>query len=226
MLRTRPDGDTITAAASSDDQPTTLPTVPTAATPGSAAASDVHDPFDPARLRLDQNFGAHLNIKKLLTTIPVRKPAREHFVRTHPDPAYRLTTGVIELKEDREIYLVDRAMWPTLVDEPTFGARLLVPTVTRQGVLMLWPIRLPGPDGRIDEWNRSALEAADRARDCWVRVAADMNLGAYSITVATGLEDRPEFPELPFAEILRIAFRDRYVADPDHLVLRRLRGEL
>jgi hypothetical protein len=184
------------------------------------------DPFDPANLRLDQDFGAKLGVKRLLTTVPVRKPSKEIFVRTHPDPAYSLTTGVIELKEDREIYLVDPGLWLSMATEATFTPKLLVTTVTRQGVLMLWPIRLPGPDGKIDDWNRSALEAAEAAKDSWVRVQANMSLGAYDIVVASGTTARPEFPDLSMAAILKVAFKDRYIADLDHLVLRRLRGDV
>ena len=65
------------------------------------------NPFDPAALRLDQSFAETAGVKKLLTTVPVRKPNKQDFVRVHPDPAYRLTpTAIIELNEDREIYLV------------------------------------------------------------------------------------------------------------------------
>jgi hypothetical protein len=184
------------------------------------------DPFDPARLRLDQDFGNKLGVQKLLTTVPVRKPSKEVFVRTHPDPAYRLTTGVIELKEDREIYLVDPGLWPDLSTEATFTPKLLVTTVSRQGVLSLWPIRLPGPDGKLDDWSRSALDAADAAKDSWVRVQANMSLGAYDIVVARGTTAKPEFPALSMGEILKIAFHDRFITTMDHPVLRKLRGEV
>ena len=49
------------------------------------------DPFDPASLRLDQNFAETAGVKKLLTTVPVRKPNRQDFVRVHPDADFRLT---------------------------------------------------------------------------------------------------------------------------------------
>ena len=39
----------------------------------------------------------------------------------------------------------------------------LYTTITRQGVVSLWPIRLPLPDGRYNEWHRSAAEAAELA---------------------------------------------------------------
>jgi hypothetical protein len=74
-----------------------------------ASMSDgsVPNPFDPASLRLDQNFAETVGVKKLLMTVPVRKPNRQDFVRVHPDPLYRLTpAAIIELREDREIYLV------------------------------------------------------------------------------------------------------------------------
>jgi hypothetical protein len=53
--------------------------------------SPAANPFDPAALRLDQSFAEMVGVKKLLTTVPVRKPNRQDFVRVHPDPAYRLT---------------------------------------------------------------------------------------------------------------------------------------
>jgi hypothetical protein len=183
------------------------------------------DPFEPVNLRMAQNF-AGLGVKKLTNTVPVRKPAKENWFMTRDDPAYWLVTGAIELKEDRETYLVAPELWHELASEATFGPRMLITSVTRQGVLFLWPIRLPGQDGRIDEWNRSAMEAAETARKSWVRVQANMNLGAYETSVAKGITAEPEFPDLTMAEILRIAFKDRYIDSLDHPVLRRLRGEV
>ena len=47
------------------------------------------DPFDPANLRLSQSFVETAGVKKLLTTVPVRKPSPQDFVRVHPSPEYR-----------------------------------------------------------------------------------------------------------------------------------------
>jgi hypothetical protein len=186
----------------------------------------IPDPFDPTRLRLSQDFGANVGVRKLLTTVPVRKPAKEWFIQTHPDPAYRILTTVLELKEDRELYLVDPSLRDALGTESTVSPRQLVTTINRQGVLFLWPIRLPGPDGKIDDWNRSAAEAADRAKGKWVRVAANLILGAYEILEATAVLTPPEWPTIPFREILRIAFKDKFNDALDHPILKKLRGEL
>src|SRR5690349_2804884 len=95
---------------------------------GPPAANPAPDPFDPSRLRLSQDFTAALGVKKLLTTVPVRKPSKEWFVRCHHDPAYRIETCVVELKEDGETYLVDPSLWDELAGESTFGPRLLTTT--------------------------------------------------------------------------------------------------
>jgi hypothetical protein len=189
-------------------------------------AGEAPDPFDPAALRLSGAFSAAVGVKKALLTVPVRKPDKSWFVRTHPDPAYRLETAVIELKEDREVYLVAPDLWPHLAAESTFSPRALFTAVNRQGVVFLWPVKLPGSDGRVDEWSRSALEAAGLAAKGWVRVQANMALGAYEVFQARGDIPEPQWPEHSFRELLRVAFREQFIDAHDHPVLRRLRGEV
>ena len=182
------------------------------------------NPFDPSRLRLSQNFADSVGAKKALLTVPIRKPGRQDFVRVHPDQTYRLETAVLELKEERETYLVDPSLWHELPGEVV--PKVLFTTINRQGVLILWPVRLPGEDGRHDQWNQSALMAAEMAQSRWIRLAANMGLGAYDVFEAvSGLPD-PEWPDIAFEEILRVAFKDRFITSLDHPVVRRLRGEV
>jgi len=178
---------------------------------------------DLGALRVSQDFGASLGVKKALLTVPIRKPAKEWFVRTNPE--LRIETCVLELKEDREVYLVAPSLWPELASESTFGPRALYAAMNRQNVLFVWPIRLPGSDGKLDQWNQSALEAASIAERKWLRVASNMNLGAYEVFEATADWPEPEWPDLPFNEILRIAFKGRVIETLDHSTLKRLRGE-
>jgi len=183
------------------------------------------DPFDPESLRLPQDFTAALGVKKALLTIPVRRPAKEWFIRVHPDSAYHLHTAVIELKEVGEVYLVSQHLWPDLAGESTFTSKMLFLAVNRQQVLFFWPVRLPGPDGRVDTWSKSALEAAQMATLTWVRVTPDQSLGAYNVYYSDHSLD-PVWPDLAMGKLLRIAFKDRYIDTRDHPVLRQLRGEV
>jgi hypothetical protein len=181
------------------------------------------NPFNPAALRLSQSFTGTVGVKKLLTTVPVGKPGRQDFVRVHPDPAYRASPiAIIELNEDRETYLLSPAIAQQLPGE--FSVVTLYTAINRQGVIRLWYVKLPGEDGRQLEWHRSAAEAAERAMERWVRVSSNMSTRAYDIFEATGDIPDPVWPVISFEEILKIAFRDRYVDRVDHPLLQRLQG--
>jgi len=172
------------------------------------------NPFDPANLRLKQDFGAEVGVRKLLTRVPVRKPNKQDFIRVHPEEEYRVDTGLIELKDDREIYLVMPDLHVELSSE--IKAARLFATVNRQNIPTIWPCWLPGPDGRTNPWHETALEAAEMAMERWIRVQANMSLGGYETLVADA--------DIPEPGLLEIAFRDRRIEDFDHPVLKRLRG--
>jgi hypothetical protein len=73
-------------------------------------AKEPPDPFDLESLRLSQDFIESAGVKKLVTEIPIRKPSPQDFVRVHPDPAYRADLLMVNLKDDREFYVV-RPSW-------------------------------------------------------------------------------------------------------------------
>ena len=191
---------------------------------GAAGAAATGGVADLSRLRLSQNFAAAIGVKKALLTVPVRKPTRQEFVRVHPDPAYRMQIALIELRDEGEVYAVEQGLCAELPGEVI--PKVLFTTITKQGVVLLWPIRLPGEDGRLDQWNRSALDAADLATKQWVKVVSDRALGAYGVFEATGNLPEPEWPEVSFGELVRVAFKGRVISTLDHPVLRRLRGEM
>jgi hypothetical protein len=184
----------------------------------------ISDPFDLASLRLSQDFDDTVGVKKLLRTIPTRKPNTQDFVRTHPSEDYRLLARCVDLKDDRELFLVRPEVAHELVGETV--VKTLFTAINRQGVLFVWPVSVPALDAKQLEWWRSMREAAELAMHSWVRVKANMDLGAYEIFEAGSLMADPVWPEISFQEILRIAFRDRIIDRIDHPVVKRLRGEV
>jgi hypothetical protein len=101
----------------------------------------------------------------------------------------------------------------------------LFTAINKQGVIFLWPVRLPDPDGKSMEWWRSMREAAELAMTQWVRVKANVSLGAYEMFVAEGHMGEPAWPEITYQELIRLAFRDRLITSLDHSVIKRLRGQ-
>jgi hypothetical protein len=185
-----------------------------------SAESD--DPFDLAKLRVGQEFLETTKVKKLLTTVPVRTPGPHDFFRVHSSPKYRETLAFVELKEDREVYLANLAEVPDL--EPEAYIATLFTAITRTGVLFMWPVRVPAADGRVNGWHLSAADAAERAMRNWVKIKANMGLGAYEISEAEGPIPDPNWPDLSYSAIYKIAFKDRLINRQDHPVLKRLRG--
>ena len=143
-------------------------------------------------------------------------------MRVHPNPEYRDNFPIIELKDEREEYIVTAGLVPELAGE--FVIKTLYLAIKRQSTLFFWPVRLPPPDGKRMEWWRSAREAAELAMSGWVRVKANMNLGAYDIYKAESTISDPEWPEEGFWDLIRLAFRDHLITTIDHPVIKRLRG--
>jgi hypothetical protein len=188
-----------------------------------AAPGDDDDFFDPERLRLHQEFADDFAVKVILT-VPVRKPRPQSFFRVNPDPAYRLPTLLLELKDERESYLIERGLIAQLTDE--IVPVILFTVIDRQENLSLWPARVPSQDGRKSEWHTSAMRIAQMAMEKWVRMHSNMGNGCYEASEAVSKLPEPRWPEITFKEILKAAFKDRFLTDINHPVLKKLRGEI
>jgi len=194
--------------------------------PAPPASPPPEDPFNPESLRLSQDFQKTGGVTKHYTTVPARKPNGGEWFRLHPDEAFRIDTLILELKDSRECYLIAPSLRGELMAEPMVSARRIFFGVTRGGSPFVWPVRLPGPDGRPNRWTDTALEAAAAATSNWVRLQADMGLGGYVFYTPEGQLTDPQWPAMKFTEILRLAFKNNYIDSRDHIVLRQLRGEV
>ena len=174
--------------------------------------------------RLPQNY-ASLGIKTKQLTIPLRKPEKHQFFRTHP--VWNFAAPVLKLRGERRdaVYVLHAVIADMLPDDHI--PMMFIPAITRQGALTLWGIRLPTPDGREDDWSRTAMMAAIRAQTQWIRLVPDMGIGAYKIQEPIDADafPEPQWPDEDWAAILQLAFRDHVIEDRDHPVLRELRGE-
>lgn len=175
-------------------------------------------------VRLQQNFGGVAGVKKVVTIVPVRKPSNQAFVRVRPGEDWRFQAAILQLKEDGECYLVMPQLYAELAQE--VRPKMLYTGVTRDGNLFLWPVNLPGEDGRLDAWSQSAHTAAAMAENRWVRLVANRTVGAYDVMEASNLAEEPSWPDLTFNEIINLAFKDRLIDSLDHPIVKRLRGEL
>ena len=180
-------------------------------------------PLDLDKLRLSQNFQQEMGARRVVNTVPVRKPHRQEFVRTRAGQEWGYPTLVLHLKIPGELYLVAKDLWDVLAHELT--PMQIVLAATRFDDCFLWPLRLPRSDGRQDSWSESARVAAVRAEHTFVRLTANQAQGAYDLLEAVGTFPEPTWPELSMPELLNLAFKGRYIDSMDHAVVRQLLGQ-
>jgi hypothetical protein len=187
-----------------------------------ASRNDAADIFaDLDSLRLAPEEAGHIGASEALIHVPVRKPNVNEFVRVHPDPAMSLASYIF-IDHEREPWFVVPEMRDVLVA----GVKpvLMLTTVNQRGTPFLWPLALGDGTGRRNAWHDTAREAAEMAKDKWVKIMSDMAAGSYRVFVAKGLLPDPQFPDKTLEELLRIAFRGRIVDSIDHAIVKQSLG--
>ena len=194
-----------------------------------ATKGDVYDNLD--RLVAQP---VELRTRQPLTKVPVKRPPQ--FFRTNPDPAYTMIVKILEYGAtdmDREIYLVDPAMWDELKTDIRDAQLFLA--VDIDGNPFIWPIKLPrDEDGRGASWGESSLEMAELAKIKWIKIKGVKSAGVYAPTIAEDDLGEPQWPiakdgtgAFSFGQLLRKAFGNKHYVDTvDHPVVKKLRGRL
>jgi len=181
---------------------------------------------DLTALKLSYGEGILAGAKEYLSKLPVRKATRQEFWRAHHDEGMSLVTSAIEDKETREYYIIAPDMVPSMLALGEVVAVKFTPAITRQGVLLLVPAKLPGEASSNTAWQDTMLLAVERAKTKWVRVSADMALGAYRIFEALGDLSEPEWPKMTLNEMLEISFKGRVIDSEDHPIFNKLLGRI
>ncbi len=178
------------------------------------------NPFDPRSLRIGQRLGEGPTTRKLVTTVQVRKPNRQEYFRVHPDQTYRLDSAARGQSGGRDLpgRPGDRAgdPWRGCCQDPLSDRHATWRTPAVAGAIA----------GRArTAWNAAAHQAALSAEARWVRIAANKGAGTYDAYEALDQVAEPAWPDLSFERLLEMAFKNRFIDNLDHPVVRRLLGE-
>lgn len=180
--------------------------------------------IDLESLRLPSGGLEAVSTKKILNLVPVKRPGKQEFFRVKTGDEWAFQTMVLELKEDRETYLVVPALYGNLEQESK--PVCLYTAYTRKGDFFLIPVMLPR-DGKQNSWHESLQQAINEAKISWVRAVPNQSLGGYDLVSALGAIREPALPEVSgIMELLPIAFRNRVVDSLDHPIIKRLEGSI
>jgi hypothetical protein len=155
-----------------------------------------------------------------------QKPPKDVFFMVHKDPEFHLEdVPGLRIRGDRKkaVYLFSDEVKPLVEDD--FQLFDLYYCISVDGDSFYWPVLSANNGAReLDSWSRSAHRAASAARTKWVRLVPKET--EYLCKEAEGDLREPQWLELEPGEAFRKAFKDYLITDPDHHVIKRLRGIL
>ena len=168
-------------------------------------------------VRLPTNYGATLGVKKLLTTIPVGKPKKPQFFRTHQSEDMVFPTMILENKEAQETYIV----YPEVAQVISELVRpvILHAAIDRQNNVSLIPVPLPGDSGTRHPTHESLAQAVEHAKLKWIRINFNKHTSGYDIYEAAAVLAEPEWPSGDIDSFVQVAFRGKIIASLDHPVI-------
>jgi hypothetical protein len=190
-------------------------------------SSDSLNPYQPEDLWIDPaKIHAAGAVNRPITTIPIRKPNKHEFVRTHRGEEYWRPVALIEY--ERMLYVVHPSMIPHLDEGDIFYA-LLSLAISKSGQLFFWPLKIS--KGKSNMWNDSGLEIAKMGTDKWVKIRSRQEDGKgggyYEAEIPIASFGEPTWPDLTLKQLYDIAFKgDRIVDRVDHLVIQKLTGQI
>jgi len=185
------------------------------------------NPYQPSDFWIDPSMihsaGA---VKKIATTIPVRKPNQKEFFRTRPGEEYWKPVALLEL--DRDLYLILPQVVPHL-DTADFHYSYLFQAISKSGVSFFWPVKINNQ--RRNSWNESALTIAQLATTKWVKIRSRQEdgkgSGFYEAEEPIATFPDPTWPPLSQKELIDIAFKGGRIIDRvDHEAIKKLSGEI
>jgi hypothetical protein len=179
--------------------------------------------LDLGALRLPPNYGQTLGVKKVLSAVPICKPSKTQFFRARAGDAWCFQAFMVEVKETHETYVVAPAIAQILgsVVKPV----VLRAAIDRGDSPFLIPVHMPGEDGRRNPWHESRAQGVEHSINKWVRIVANMAAGSYDIYEAQGALPDPNWPDCTPNELVKVAFRDKLIADDKHPIVQQLLGK-
>jgi len=191
--------------------------------PSSVTSTDSNGVSAIASLRLKNlSYGSTLGLKKVLTTVPVKKPSNTTFFRVRKGEEWEFQALTFEVKDANETYILS----PEVAEMIAGNIRrvTLYLAADKNGNPFLISVTLPDEFGRRNMWQESLLQALIIAQTYWVRVMANMKAGYYDVTKSQSMFDEPVWPEKHMEELVEIAFRGKIIDSPSHPLIQDLLG--
>jgi hypothetical protein len=174
-------------------------------------------------IAIGQDFQNLVVVKTEPAVARIAKPEKQIWFSPCPEQEFLKSFYTLQDNSDRNNHYI---LHPKLAGdlEGEYTKKLLVPCITRQGVVSFWPIKLPDEDGKIDRWNGSALEIATSNGGTWCRLKSDHSNQCYQVSTPGNTWVPPTWPD-DLNNQLKKAVAKVFIDTMDHPLIKRLRGE-
>lgn len=169
-----------------------------------------------------EDFVAGSKLQGEITFVPVRRPDPQSWVYITSKSEMRANVPVLELKQQRETYLVRPEVAACLDGETSH--RMLVPYADRDGGFFLWAVRFTDARGNPDSWSISAQRICTEYTDRWIKIKSKMSTGCYDVIIAPIEIPPPEWPAGGLQFLVNRAFKNKIINSLDDPVIKRLKG--
>jgi hypothetical protein len=176
--------------------------------------------FDLASIALPQNYQDMMDVQTVLTKVSLRKPNKHEWFRIHPSADYRFACLILKFED--EFYFVHPNVAPLLGDDA--APMMLYTAVNSHGAVFLFPVRLPGPDGTLDDFARNYHRICQLATTKWTLMTWNKHTRQHEVKTTDSITLEPEFPVQPFKELVQLAFEGASITDPNHRIIKYLQG--
>lgn len=189
--------------------------------------------LDLEALKLKPTVGI-IKTAPLLTTIRTTKPDNTDFFRIRPGDEWTMEFPIFAPKgktgKGNEKYLVMPEFQQELVERNSLlSVRFYFGVIWGSNLLFISDVGIkPNGEGELNSYHKSRMELYELAKEKWISISANMELGAYTATEAKSKIPDPIWPLKPvnIGEAIEIAFKNNVIDSPDHPILKKLRGEI
>lgn len=171
---------------------------------------------------MGQRFDLGVELRRDHLALKIRRPEKSEFIRTYPDGPLPMAVAILEVKSQRDIFVVKADLAPIVED--LVRPVLLALAITKDMDPFLWPLAQPKQGREPSHAAITVMQAEERTRTTWGRVAwggFDTGWKFYSSSVQP--ED-PNWTDLTPEKALSL-IGDIYISHENHPIIRELRGE-
>jgi hypothetical protein len=158
--------------------------------------------------------------------VPVRRPGKFQFFRSHPDPEFCQIVELIDDDGDLYVPLDQNAL---LYVRKLIKPKRLQVYVDTFGDIAICPVSVIGDEDRPNRWVSSMTRILEQAKRRWTRAESNQNIQAYEAVFSEDDLGEPNWIELcqgkTFWDIFKIGFQDCAVDGINHPVIKRARGK-